>query len=319
MVRSGRDVTLTALIDWRNDGLLPPLANRGAGPGKGKYYFWGEDNIFEQACFVHDLVQKGARADSTILALWLAGFPVPLVRFRRAWLHKARARGPWSAKQSSLASMVSNGEKQVNFPHSKFNKVKSTPADLMFGALLSVVEALAPEGRTSELDIFEHLIDQVITAMSVDGAPTFLERRTIARHLRLIFAVWSVLEGSDLISVASDLELINAQRFLSVAAQFIGTVANSPNAVSQSQRAPFWPARLATDIGGPLFAFILILVRGGHEKELELTALELAKLSGKFKGTSGSRQLARQRKPVVKKVVISTFRRRMLTIWRPVL
>ena len=60
MVRSGRDVTLTALIDWRNDGLLPPLANRGAGPGKGKYYFWGEDNIFEQACFVHDLVQKSA-------------------------------------------------------------------------------------------------------------------------------------------------------------------------------------------------------------------------------------------------------------------
>src|ERR1700760_943882 len=98
---SGRPVTLTELVRWRKDGLLPPLAAHGLGKGRGRTYYWREPDIFPQARTAFDLLAKYGRTDAVTRMLWLSGFAVPLPRLRRAWLHQLRTTATPRARSSS--------------------------------------------------------------------------------------------------------------------------------------------------------------------------------------------------------------------------
>ena len=49
LAATGRTVSLDELTAWRKDGLLPPMASTGLGAGKGKSYYWREEEIVARA------------------------------------------------------------------------------------------------------------------------------------------------------------------------------------------------------------------------------------------------------------------------------
>jgi hypothetical protein len=123
MIESGRRVSLAMLGKWREQGLLPPFASSRLGQGKGKGYFWREPTIFPQAAFAYDIIRAG-KADFLPICLWVAGFPVSTHLFRRAWLHNARNRKPWSSKPPAEMALSATSDKKP---------IRVMEADLMDG------------------------------------------------------------------------------------------------------------------------------------------------------------------------------------------
>jgi hypothetical protein len=88
LLAAGRKAGLADLRAWRKAGLLPPLASHGTGAGRS--YYWREPDIQAQTERVHDALQRHGRIDEALIAVWLAGFDVPLERLRRAWANRAK-------------------------------------------------------------------------------------------------------------------------------------------------------------------------------------------------------------------------------------
>src|SRR4051812_9086663 len=80
--RLGYVVTARRLVDWRQKGLLPPLAKRGLGQGKGWVFVWEDPDVIEQTVAILDLLRWRARTDWLPLALWCLGFQMPLDRVK---------------------------------------------------------------------------------------------------------------------------------------------------------------------------------------------------------------------------------------------
>src|SRR5665213_3073293 len=92
LAATGRAVSLEELSAWRKDGLLPPMSSTGLGTGKGKSYYWGEENILARGKAVYHAMHRHGRADQPLVILFLSGFSVALPQLRRAWLHRAKLR-----------------------------------------------------------------------------------------------------------------------------------------------------------------------------------------------------------------------------------
>jgi hypothetical protein len=97
LAKTGRHIEPRTLTDWRSRGLLPKLTDRGRGHGKGKGYFWADDNILDRVALVADL--PSWETDRTILALWFCGFEVSPEQMRGAWLKSIERVSRQVAKQ----------------------------------------------------------------------------------------------------------------------------------------------------------------------------------------------------------------------------
>ena len=97
LAKTGRHVEARTLTDWRSRGLLPKLAERGRGHGKGKGYFWTDADILDRVALVADL--PSWETDRTILALWFCGFEVSTEQMREAWLKSIERVSRQLAKQ----------------------------------------------------------------------------------------------------------------------------------------------------------------------------------------------------------------------------
>jgi hypothetical protein len=84
LAKTGRHVEARTLTDWGARGLIPKPIEKGRGRGKGKSYFWTDDNILDRAAFVADL--PSWETDRTVLVLWFCGFEVSPGQMREAWL-----------------------------------------------------------------------------------------------------------------------------------------------------------------------------------------------------------------------------------------
>ena len=74
LAKTGRHVEARTLTDWGARGLIPKPIEKGRGRGKGKSYFWTDDNILDRVALVADL--PSWETDRTILFLWFCGFEV---------------------------------------------------------------------------------------------------------------------------------------------------------------------------------------------------------------------------------------------------
>jgi hypothetical protein len=101
LAKTGRHVEARTLTDWRSRGLLPKLTDRGLGQGKGKGYFWTDDNILDRVALVADL--PSWETDRTILVLWFCGFEIALGQMRDAWLKSIERVSRQLAKQDMNA------------------------------------------------------------------------------------------------------------------------------------------------------------------------------------------------------------------------
>jgi hypothetical protein len=55
LAKTGRHVEARTLTDWGARRLIPKPIEKGRGRGKGKSYFWTDDNILDRAALVADL------------------------------------------------------------------------------------------------------------------------------------------------------------------------------------------------------------------------------------------------------------------------
>ena len=111
LAAGGRHVALSRLVNWRKEGLLPPLASSGV--GNGRSYYWREPNILAQAELVHDCLARHGRSDATIITLWLKGFWIPLPQLRRAWQNRARLRKELASKRDLGSRRLARGQSSL--------------------------------------------------------------------------------------------------------------------------------------------------------------------------------------------------------------
>lgn len=241
LAATGRMVSHEELTAWRKDGLLPPLANTGLGTGKGKSYYWRENNIVEQAQTACDAMRSHGRKDHALITLFLSGFTVPLAQLRRAWLHCAKLR------KAPAVRIV------------RENPGTGTPMDLdaenlLLQAALCVGAALEIEPVAGHLALMP-LLNCAFSKLGL--APHGTNDPGLADQLwHLLGIIGSVLDTSGLIREAHDDELRTAQRHLRTAMEFLSDGCDA--------------SETCVEVLGPqLFLFFLTLLRSGQVRTLD--------------------------------------------------
>jgi hypothetical protein len=230
LAESGREVSLEELALWRKNGLLPPLASYGPQTAVRSYY-WYETDILARAELVYDALRKHGRSEAAIISLWLHGFEVPPPRLRRAWLHRVRLASPVRIRSANDASRMA--------PPGK------TLPDLLLSATFHAAVSM------------ECIPDQVMPVLRRAGAglgyvPGNRDAET-QLYWRVAMAMLLALNSSDVISSASDEEMLEAQRHLHVALTFLSAYCRDES-----------PAAVVETLGPALFLLILALLRSGQ-------------------------------------------------------
>ena len=312
LIENGRSVSLATFADWRKEGLLPQFATTGLGQGKGKSYFWREENVVTRAFFVHDLIQRYGRTDKVILILWLSGFDVSLIKFRRAWLHRARTRRPWEVPKSAVDT-VAVGENEAPLIREK----RGTPTPILLNFILTVCDIFGPEPGSPELSAMKQIVGLVLKKLAaIDPDIPVLGNAAQARLIVLFGVTCAFLETSDLVSVASEVEVNQAQQHLRIAGKFVLACTCDVDQTTPAECAPFWTAESAETLASPLFLMILALLRAGYKRELELTGIELDRLALYWKNTRDSRGISSKRLATKERKASATSLLRIRLIWQ---
>jgi hypothetical protein len=312
LTESGRSASLATFADWRKEGLLPPFASQGRGPGKGKSYFWREENVGARAFFIHDLIRRHGRTDKVILILWLSGFDVSLIKFRRAWLHRVRTRKPWEVRKSAVDT-VTAGKKEAPLTLEK----RGTPTPILLNFILAVCDVFCPEQGSAELSAMKQIVALVLKKLGViDADIPVLGKASQERLVILMGATCAFLETTDLVSVASEAEFNQAQQHLRIAGKFAHACVFNVDQSPPAECAPFWTAQLAETIASPLFLMILAILRAGYQRELELTGIELDRLMEYWKNTRCSRGITPKRLAANGKKTLAISQRQIRSIWQ---
>jgi hypothetical protein len=240
LTAAGRPVSLEELSAWRKDGLLPPMSSTGLGTGKGKSYYWGEENILARGKTVYDAMHRHGRADQTLVTLFLSGFNVPLPQLRRAWLHRVKLR------KAPVVRIVRK-EYDIGTPMDLDADNLLLQAALCAGAAL-VIDAPEPSSMTALLNrAFSKL------GLTRHGA----NDSGLADQLwHLLGIIGSVLDTSDLIREARDDELRTAQHHLGTAMALLGGCSDASDMLGEI-------------LAPQLFLFFLTLLRSGRADTLD--------------------------------------------------
>ena len=256
LAATGRMVSLDELATWRKDGLLPPMASTGLGTGKGKSYYWREENILARAQTVCDAMRRHGRADQVLVTLFLSGFKVPLAQLRRAWLHRGKLR-------KSLKVRTAAGSEPSDLPH-----FMPTLPDMLLQIMACVGDAVSTDDTPGALAVLE----RGSARLGYDKRASNSD--TTGRFWCLASVIASALESSNLLSEASDEEIHEAQRRLSPITGLLVDCCESERSVDVIEA-----------LGPPLFIFVLTLLHSGHEAMLEAI---LARVNVAYRGDAMS-------------------------------
>jgi hypothetical protein len=266
MAKSGRTISLATLAGWRREGLLPPFASHGLGMGKGKSYYWRENDILGHASAAFDFLRKYQRPEHVVWMLWLSGFSVPLPQFRRVWSSRSKARKTWIARPALAEILPSPSSFSLGNPNGA--------TALLLETILALGGSLVPDDGDSASIV--KVIERALAWMSRANVHPDLPRQQTAEQLWLIIRiVSSALENSDLVSIASDDELREAQRYIRLAGVLLSSCDDHWSA---DMGETTWPAWLAERMSAPVFLVILVLLRSGHAAALEQVAARLEKM-----------------------------------------
>jgi hypothetical protein len=274
MAKSDRIISLATLVGWRREGLLPPLASHGLGMGKGKSYYWRESDILAHASAAFDLLRKYKRPEQAVWMLWLSGFSVPLQQLRRVWSSRSKARKSWIARPALNSEAMSG---ILPSPHRFLPGNPNDTTQLLLDTALALGGSLLPDDGDSASIV--EVIERALAWMSRANVRPDLAEQQTAEHLWLIVRiVSSALENSDLVSIASDGELREAQRYIRLAGVLLN---NCDDRWSADISETAWPAWLAERMSAPVFLVILVLLRSGRGAALEQMAARLEKMDRK--------------------------------------
>ena len=266
---SGRTVSLATLAGWRKEGLLPPLASHGLGTGKGKSYYWREPDIVGHAYATYDLLRKYGRPETALWMLWLSGYSVPLRQFRRVWAHRGRVRALWSSQPAVRSRPDQEAAAKLELASLQG---QGGTTHILFQALLAFADALTPDdGDSTEV---VRVIGAALTWVSkINAIPTPQDDRAAEKLWLAVRVMAATLESSDLVAIASDAELRQAQHYL----QLVGDLLQRCSDRYPERLREVWPTWLADRMAGPIFLLILVLLRSGHKVMLDEIAAKLEK------------------------------------------
>jgi hypothetical protein len=269
LAREGKSITLANLAGWRKEGLLPPLASQGLGTGKGRSYYWNEPDICDHACATFDLLRKYGRPEIVLWMLWLHGFSVPLQQFRRAWAARSRNRNHWIASPAPQHRSDPDMLFKLGQPGLQG---QGGATHILLQATLALSGTLVPDD--GDAAAITRVIERVLAWVSRVNALSTPEDDQAAERLWLtVRIVCSALEHSDLLSITSDAELRDAQKYLLMA----GCLLQKCDDRSLGDDEMTWPAWLAERMAAPAFLLILVLLRSGHRPMLDEIASRLGK------------------------------------------
>lgn len=256
----GRHVSLAQLSDWRKEGLLPPLLNRGLGPSKGKTYYWSEENIVSQAQCVHDLLARHGRHSVAALVLWLSGYPVPLSKVRRAWLQRSKRTRSWQLRSASKGSPGAETWPQT--------PVRNRAEEVLLRTVMTLSGSFTA-GQRAETEEFYRMLHEASQAL---GYTTETASEAHYRLFNTLNVVLSAIESSSLLTVASEEEMASARRLAAASIRLVQALA----AKNAKRKGPAEGTHLMEVLGAPFFLCILLLQRTGYHDHLRrsLTAIE---------------------------------------------
>jgi hypothetical protein len=271
MAGSGRAVTLANLVGWRREGLLPPLVSRGLGTGKGKCHYWAEPNILAHAKAAYDFLHRYGRPEVATWMLWLSGYSVPLPQLRRVWSYRSKTRKMWTARpalHSELAAEI------LRLPGCSMMGNQGGSAPLLLQAILALSGSLMPDDGDSASIV--KIIERALAhAFRANGHSDFAHDAT-ARQLWLVLRiVSSAMENSDLISIASNDELREAQKYVRLAGILLSRCDDQP---LEEAGDAIWQSWLAERMAAPIFLLVLVLLRSGYQPMLEQLSLSVGKI-----------------------------------------
>jgi len=266
LAEEGRAVTLNNLIGWRKEGLLPPLATQGLGKSKGRSYYWKEPDIHEHARATFDLLRKYGRPETVLWMLWLQGFSVPLRQFRRVWAARSRVRANW------IVCPTPQHRPSLDAPRKPIRprlQAQSCVADFLLQATLALSGTLVPDD--GDAAAITHVIERALAWVSRSNSFAPEGDQAAERLWLTVRIMCSALENSDLVSIANDKDLREAQKYLLAA----GRLLQKCDDRSLEENEIIWPDWLAERMAAPVFILILVLLRSGQKPLLEEIASRL--------------------------------------------
>jgi hypothetical protein len=271
MAGSGRAVTLANLVGWRREGLLPPLVSRGLGTGKGKCHYWAEPNILAHAKAAYDFLHRYGRPEVATWMLWLSGYSVPLPLLRRVWSHRSKMRKMWTARPAPRSEPATD---ILGLPGRSVMGNQGGPAPLLLQAILALSASLMPDDGDSAsiVEIIERALAHVSRA---NGHSDFAQDLTAGQLWLVMRIVSSALENSDLISIASDDELREAQKYIRLAGILLSRCDDQP---LEEVGDAVWQPWLAERMAAPVFLLVLVLLRSGCKPMLEQLSVGVRKI-----------------------------------------
>ena len=215
MIASGRHLTPRAARDWWTKGFLPPPQRRGLGRARGTETFWVNPNVLKQAQAADDLLGRHARAFTTIVGLWLLGFPIDPERVRAAYRTligrhyrsiSGHRRLQLDDAVGELAGRISGKFSKTGAPIEGRNAVADLTAELL-GAFFGLIpEELAELWKMAQ----PYLTDGL--SQSNRPAEFDLPDEYIAASARYLKVWFSLPAQRHAITSASDDELLRARR-----------------------------------------------------------------------------------------------------------
>jgi hypothetical protein len=237
LAKTSRAVPLSRLAAWRKDGLLPPLASTGTGTGRA--YYWREPDILRHAEIVYDGLARHGRAELVTIALWLRGFAVALPKFKRAWQSCLKTRKPPGIRRPPVGQGV-------------IPSFGGNLSGLLLEVTLGTATALQIEGKSRPALL---MLTAAANRLDIPVGDSASQVRQIWQMVQLVA---STLATSDVISEASETEMLKARDLLRIGLTFVA------DSVDQE------PDTAVDVLGETLFLYILALLRTRQNAVLDL-------------------------------------------------
>jgi hypothetical protein len=262
MAATGRDLTPRAARDWWTKGILSKPQRRWR--RRGSETFWTETSETRRAQIAYDLLAMYPRAGTTILGVWLHGFPVKLVSIRKFYLRsiddhfrlaRGRSQQPLSEWVGKLAGMVARRVAKTNAaPKAAQDAIEDLAIEFL-GVFYEPREEFS--GLASHWEIAAPYLGGA--ALGQNGEIAFHPQDDdLATWAQYLGEMASLTAQRRAIASATDYELMRARRLVLFAFKCLDRVVGAN--LSREQFEEFG-TRAIVDFGRPALPILIAVLR----------------------------------------------------------
>ena len=282
---------------WIEKGLLPSLepGGRGKGGGRGKLYYWAQNDILEQALLVHRILSVTHMPQSALWVLWFSGFNVPTKKIKELWSDAFLDALTKVEKKREFGESLHDIFWHLPIPKSieltDGAETVRSDAEVLYGRLLIAVFSPPLSDSDEELSEIAAAVNNYLSAVFRTKYPEKkfpeISETAVGRYLGLLDAACSISNAGRLISTSSETELITAREYLFELGKLVCDYvrALNPEPIAEETIQNYFPG-MAANFGPPIVRFIVQLMRAGREELIIRTVSTFQKFRGALKAGS---------------------------------